>query len=286
MSKIHVEEIRDYLFCPEYQQSKRKQHAYLVYENERVQQERYEKRKKLVELHAKLRKEISEAQGKPIPTNWFLYILFDLKWKKIDISLILWVTTAIILGYYFDDYVYFFLFAPAIYFTAREWRSPVFHYLKRKVPTHRLLEKEKKYNPSLILYDFTTSPSIYGKVDVVEKNRYYHVLLDRSDEPIPKSEKEKSLDEMELVALMHLFHTHFFTRRIIGQIQYQNGLRKIEWMGKQNQLHPKVKKYLKEIQNIAKELKQNPSSTPPPLSHCQRCKQSSQCPSYRERINT
>lgn len=286
MKTIHIQELYDYLFCHEYWRSKKKSQAYALNEDFFAQQKRYEKRKKQVELHAKLKKELLEERKKDPPSNWFVTLLFDLKWKKIDFSLILWVTTSLILGYYFGDYVYLFLFAPAVYFLATEWRTPVFRYLERKVPTERLLKNEKKHNPSLLLYNFTNTPYLYGKLDIIEKNNFYYILLDRAEENMPRSEHEKQRDEMQLVALMNIFHTHFFSRRIIGQIRYRNGSRKLEWMGKKNQVNPKVTKYLSEIQQLTEVLQQPPSTSTPPLTQCQRCKFSSHCPSYQQRFLT
>ncbi|MBH8583831.1 hypothetical protein [Thermoactinomyces sp. CICC 10735] len=127
----------------------------------------------------------------------------------------------------------------------KNWKQWTVRILEKQLDPYRLLLKELKINPSLVLYDFSSKPPLGTKLEVTYEGNKFYIHLDRSNDKIPGYLRySKKSDLIELAAQMKIFHSHFFTDHIIGQIKYQNETKTILWK-KEKKLTKKNEHFIK-----------------------------------------
>lgn len=284
MEKINTKELKDYLYCPEFWFTRKKNNVYDLDFDIQLQRKRYEKRKRQYELYQKLNKELNLKKKRQKPKKSKRKT--GNRRKQEDTMILLGFLGILFLGLFYSYLFYIFLGGLCLWFIwwlYRHWKPWMVKYLQRQLDPFSMLGKEKKVNPSLILYDFSNSPILFSKLNVIYQNNKFHIILDRSDCKLPNYLRlAKKSDLIELITCMKIFHTHFFTNQIAGTIKYQNGDKTILWVNKKNKRTEKIHTLLPEIQSIANTLQGGVRKNTKPLPYrCSLCPLAAECPSFQ-----
>lgn len=281
MEKINTKELKDYLYCPEYWFKRKTNNEYEWEIDISAQRSRYEKRKKQYERYQKLKKDLyAKKRKKPMKRK-----RYTRKKRKQD-EPIIFLGVLILALLFLKSYVlYIFLTGLVIgvlWWIHKNWKQWTVRILEKQLDPYRLFLKELKVNPSLILYDFSASPLLGAKLDVTYEDNKFYIHLDRSKDKIPGYLRfAKKSDLIELAAHMKVFHTHFFTDRITGQIKYQNETKTILWK-KEKKPTKKINALLNGVNKIVHQVEGGLHKNTKPLPYrCAQCPIQSECQSYR-----
>lgn len=282
MERINTKELTDYLYCPEFWWTKKKNSEYEIDLDIQSQRKRYEKRKKQYEFYLKLQKEIEakkKGQKKNKPKQ-------KARKRKKQGDWIVFLGILVCAMFFLRSYLLYIVLGGMLvwllYWLISHWKQWTVKYLKRQLDPYTILKKEKKINPQLILYDFSNSPRIFGELNVIYQENHFHIILNRSNSDLPSFLRlAKKSDLIELASCMKIFHTHFFTNKIVGQIRYQNETKTIKWINRKNEQTEKIKTLLSEIDVISNLIQGGHKKTKPLPYRCEVCKFASECTSFK-----
>jgi hypothetical protein len=279
MEKINTKELKDYLYCPEYWFKRKTDNEYQWNIDISAQRRRYEKRKKRYEHYQKLKKDLFYAKKRAKTKKRKRHTK-----KKRPNEPIIFLGSLLLAMLVLKSYVlYIFLTGLVIgvlWWLHKNWKQWTVRILEKQLDPYRLLLKELKINPSLVLYDFSSKPPLGTKLEVTYEGNKFYIHLDRSNDKIPGYLRySKKSDLIELAAQMKIFHSHFFTDHIIGQIKYQNETKTILWK-KEKKLTKKMNTLLSGVNEIVHQVEGGLHKNSKPLPfRCAQCPIQSECQS-------